>query len=293
MWHNGEGSGIITGMALTILPVTTVAECETIAALSRAVWGDGDAAVPAHLLITIARNRGIVLLARDEENRPIAFCFSFPSRTAAGIPKQCSHQAGVLPAWQGKGVGEQLKRAQREAALAEGSALITWTFDPLQTRNARLNLHKLGAICRHYSRDHYGELHDAHNRGLASDRFEVAWWLTSERVVRRIRGERPEPVAAPLLNPPLPAADFPRPGEPEEAVWGSERLRVAVPRDFGEIKSADPSLAHAWRLHTRHLFETAFQRGYTATDLLCEPALPWCSTLLERDPTLERLPHAH
>ncbi len=75
--------------------------------------------------------------------------------------------------------------------LAQGIDLITWTFDPLETRNATLNFHKLGAVCNTYFPNLYGDMRDGLNAGLPSDRFQVDWWIASERVAQRLAGEPP------------------------------------------------------------------------------------------------------
>ncbi len=121
--------------------------------------------------------------------------------------KHCSHQLGVLPEWQSRGVGYALKVAQREAVLNQGVRLITWTYDPLESKNARLNIAKLGAVCNTYIRDYYGELRDDLNRGLATDRFQVDWWIASRRIETRLTRNRPPlqlrhylDVGAPIIN---------------------------------------------------------------------------------------------
>ena len=88
----------------------------------------------------------------------------------------------MLPEWQSRGVGYALKVAQREAVLQQGLRLITWTYDPLESKNARLNIAKLGAVCNTYIRNYYGELRDDINLGLATDRFQVDWWIASSHV---------------------------------------------------------------------------------------------------------------
>ena len=98
---------------------------------------------------------------------------------------------GVLPEWQSRGVGYALKVAQREAVLNQGVRLITWTYDPLESKNARLNIAKLGAVCNTYIRNYYGELRDDINLGLATDRFQVDWWIASRRIETRLTRNRP------------------------------------------------------------------------------------------------------
>ena len=125
-------------MAISIQPVTTVEECRVIEQLQMDVWNHGELEVaPDHLVLTIAKEGGVVLLARDETGRAIGFAYGFIGLTKNNRFKFASHQVGVLPAYQNRAVGYQLKLAQREAALARNLDLITWTFDPLQGRNAR------------------------------------------------------------------------------------------------------------------------------------------------------------
>ena len=268
-------------MSITIRPIQTHQEYRAVEALQQEVWGlDPVEIVPDHLLLTAQKNGGLVLGAFDtstagEVDRLIGFIFGFPGLTPDGRLKHCSHMAGVAPAYQNRRVGYRLKLAQREHVLAQGIELITWTFDPLESRNARLNFHKLGAICRTYLRDLYGSMRDALNVGVPSDRFQVEWWVASSRVVDRLQGTAPDLSLAalqaedvPLLNP-VPPGDLPRPPEQTRPIAG-DRLLIQIPAHFQAIKAADMALARAWRLHTRALFEAAFAQGYTVVDLLFE-----------------------
>jgi predicted GNAT superfamily acetyltransferase len=191
--------------------------------------------------------------------------------------KHCSHQLGVLPEWQNRGIGYALKLAQREAVRAQALRLITWTFDPLESRNATLNVTKLGAVCNTYFVNLYGDLRDDLNRGLPTDRFQVDWWIASKRVETRLTSGRPpltrdlyQQVDTPLMN----AATFdtrglPRPAESVRAI-GGDRALVEIPALFQDVKRLDPGLALAWRIHTRDIFQAAFASGYTVTDMLYE-----------------------
>ena len=86
--------------------------------------------VPDHLVLTMAKEGGDVLLAIAEDGQPVGFGYGFLAMTEDGRLKLASHQVGVLPAYQDTGLGYQLKLAQRAAALASNIELITWTFDP-------------------------------------------------------------------------------------------------------------------------------------------------------------------
>ena len=71
---------------------------------------------------------------------------------------------------------------QRDDALARGFELIEWTFDPLEIKNAYLNIEKLGAIARRYSVNQYGITSSPLQGGLPTDRLVAEWWLKSKRV---------------------------------------------------------------------------------------------------------------
>src|SRR3970282_1162763 len=104
--------------------------------------------------------------------------------------KHCSHMLAVLPEYRDQKIGYRLKLAQREAVHEQAVRLITWTYDPLESRNANLNINRLGGIVRTYKRNHYGEMQDGLNAGLPSDRLLVEWWITSNRVKQRLSSER-------------------------------------------------------------------------------------------------------
>jgi predicted GNAT superfamily acetyltransferase len=219
----------------------------------------------------MAKEGGVVLLALDDD-KPVGFAFGFPGVMTGSRFKLASHQAGVLPAYQDRGLGYRIKLAQREAALARGMELITWTFDPLQGRNAAFNLRKLGAVCNTYFSNLYGDMADELNQGLPSDRFRVDWWIASDYVARRLAGGAPEPelswLECPLLNPAtqseqgllVPPESFDLPTTPY--CW------VEIPANLARLKAEAPAAALRWRLQTREIFETAFKTGYTAVNLL-------------------------
>ena len=257
-------------MTFEIISAASIDDCRRIEVLQTKIWG-GPAIdiVPDHILLTIAKNGGVVLLAR-RNGEPVGFAFGFLGKTTTGQLKHCSHQAGVLPGSQNSGVGYQLKLAQRAAVLAQGIELMTWTFDPLQSRNAYFNLRKLGAVSHTYFRELYGTMRDGLNAGLASDRLEVAWHLTAEPVQQRLAGKFPPPKldAAQVLN--RCARNTRGFFIPPETVnpFAEKRHFLQIPANINAIKNADMPLAIAWRAHTRSLFEQAFARGYTLTDFI-------------------------
>lgn len=275
---------------IEIRPVTTIEESRHVEYLTAAAWGAGpEMAVPDHLLITLAKeNGGVVLLAWDGD-KPIGCTVGFLSFVGEEKRlKVCSHLAAVLPEYRGQKVGEQLKWAQRDTVLAMGIDHITWTYDPLETLNGRLNIHKLGATCSIYKPDFYGEGRDPLNQALPTDRFLVDWWLSSDWVQTHRDGQLPNLSVAdwqgdgvPIVNPPLMQDGLWQVGEIVASAFDDEKILTAVPREFQVLKQTDSGLALAWRLHSRELFQRAFAANFVITDLLVEQSL--CYYLLERD----------
>ena len=255
--------------------------------LQRAVWhGSETDVVPAHVFITAIHNGGLVLGAfRDAEL--IGFVFGFPGLdfTPDGPrPKHCSHMMGVKPGGRDSGVGFALKRAQWQMVRKQGIDHITWTYDPLLSRNAHLNIAKLGAVCNTYRRTEYGDMRDGLNAGLPSDRFQVDWWVNTRRVERRLsKGARGPlklddfakadlhpiytPLSRTLRQAQGGASNLLQPPEHFSPLEG--RLLLAeIPSDFNTLKEVDFALARDWRFFSREVFETAFAAGYIITDFV-------------------------
>jgi predicted GNAT superfamily acetyltransferase len=229
------------------------AACE---AMSRDVWGAAERnVVPRELLLTIQLNGGLVHGAFEPDGRLVGFCFAFLGRRDGRL-RLCSHQLGVLPEFRASGIGIALKQAQRTDALRLGYELVSWTFDPLEARNAYINLHRLGCIARLYDRNHYGEMEDELNRGLPSDRLEAEWWLRREKPVVTLDD------AVVLLR--VGADGSPVRGE--DAVGGRTAALIAVPSDFQAVKRASLEQAARWRMESRASFETALGAGLVAVD---------------------------
>ncbi|MEP7273841.1 MAG: hypothetical protein ABI882_20240 [Acidobacteriota bacterium] len=253
---------------MEIRALETAEEYLALEDLERDIWGMPDIeALPADFMKTIARNGGVLLGAFDPQL--VGFVFGFPAITEDGRIKHCSHIAGVARDLQNRDIGYQLKLAQREIVLAQGIDLVTWTFDPLESRNARFNFHKLGAICQTYLHNEYGEMRDALNAGLPSDRFQVDWLIASDRVERHIRGERLTVLPSELQSTGVPVIDNAE-SIPDGMPGSTERLLIEIPAQFQTLKAANRDEALRWRMHSRELFEEAFRSGYAATDLLIE-----------------------
>lgn len=255
--------------------------------LQRKVWGVEDAVVPYHMLITVVHNGGLILGAYVDDQL-VGFVFGFPglAQTPEGPQlKHCSHLLAVLPAYENQGIGYLLKRAQWQMVRRQGIPVITWTFDPLLSRNAHLNIARLGAISNTYVPNMYGAMRDSLNQGLPSDRLQVEVWVNTPRVQDRMSKHPRGPLdlahylaaGAEILNPthldehnwpcppPVAAAspDLPA-GNPEPPALSL----LEIPSNFSALKTANPSLALTWRLHLRTLLQGLFARGYLITDFV-------------------------
>ena len=252
---------------LRIVSLDTIDGCRDHIRLQGSIWGEvyGEV-VPVHLLIAIARSGGVVLgaYAGDE----IVGLLLSTLALIDGRAGHLSHMLGVRLDWRGRGVGERLKWRQRELVIAQGFDTIVWTYDPLESANARLNLTHLGGIVHTYTRDYYGAMGDALNRGVPSDRFTVEWHLNSERVRNRAAiGAPPIMQAAPIALAAGPAADgLAQPGEFMPPAAGP--VLVEIPPSIQEIKRHGLDCALAWRLATRAAFEQLFSAGFRAVDVV-------------------------
>lgn len=249
-----------------------------IEAIQREVWGPDDI-VPAPHLRAVEHSGG-QLAAAFEEGRMIGFSYGFlamPHGRGMEGPGLHSHMVAVRSEGRGLGVGQALKWQQRTWAQGNGLGWISWTFDPLQARNARLNLEHLGAVAFDYLVDFYGAMSGPLGGGQSSDRLLALWLLDSQRVRHlepRVGG--PSYEEAPRATPhdgPTPHALEPRTLEPrtldeaEQQPWAvrpsdaspdaepliapvpddATCVRVAVPQDVTHLLAANPDLAQRWR----------------------------------------------
>ncbi len=247
-------------------------ECVQCEEVQKQVWEMPDYrdVVPANLLITAIKNGGILVGAFDAE-RMIGFAFGIlGSELADGLPryKHTSHMLAVLPDARVRGLGAQMKWFQRAEALRQGLDLMTWTYDPLQAVNAALNLVRLGAVARRYYRNAYGDMTDALNIGVASDRFEVEWYLKSPRTMAhqttRAQSQIPQD-ASYIYQVEFNNQDLAR--IVGVNAFHGETLLVEIPADFNAMKTRNRPLAVEWRAATRETFEGAFASGYVACDV--------------------------
>lgn len=246
-------------------------EFRAVVEVERDAWGlTADNTVPAPILRAFQDNGGLVLGA-FEGPRLVGFTMGFLGREE-GATFLYSHMTAVRRELQNRGLGLELKLYQREEALAEGLEEIRWTFDPLESRNAQLNIRRLGGLPDRYLPHYYGALEDSLNEGLETDRFRLVWRIASPRVRERIAAPPADPAhdleewkaSIPLCETALrpSGARFPfRAHAPEGPL-----VNVEIPADLGRLKTADPGSARHWRAVTREAFRGALDRGYRVDD---------------------------
>jgi len=182
-----------------------------------------------------------------------------------GKPLLHSHMLAVRPEYRGRNIGIALKWAQADRVLREGLAHINWTFDPLQARNANLNLNHLGVVASVYRENVYGESQSPLHGGIPTDRLDADWFLGSDRVMAARRGEgkpRPGIPDLPRVNRLLlRESGFPECSEIREIPDALETL-FSIPARFTAMIEADPALALDWRLKTRNAFQRLLAAGY-------------------------------
>ena len=240
-------------------------ELEACVDLQIEVWGycEGDV-IPRRAFLVAQKIGGQVFGAFDtaltgapeqgDAASMVGFALSLPGvktgpKCLSGHPESYlhSHMLAVKDGYRNQGIGARLKLAQRDEAIGRGIDRIEWTFDPLEIKNAFLNIHKLGAIVRSYEPDFYGISSSRLQGGLPTDRLVAEWWLISPRVVAAI-GACPSP----LQNiSSLVAA-----------------RQIVVPAAIYQWKNHEQhrSMAHTVQAENRHMFEKAFSEGLTVVD---------------------------
>jgi len=171
----------VSSEAIVIRRCQGLDELRACVALQKEIWNFTDAElVPLRMFVVADKVGGQVMGAFDGDEM-VGFALSVPG-TRSGHVYLHSHMLAVRKERRNSGLGRRLKLLQREDALSRGIELIEWTFDPLEIKNAYLNIEKLGAIVRRYNINQYGLTSSPLQGGLPSDRLIAEWWLKSTRV---------------------------------------------------------------------------------------------------------------
>jgi predicted GNAT superfamily acetyltransferase len=152
--------------------------------------------IPQREFVVIARIGGQILGAFDlakskradgDGASMIGFAMAMPG-FLEGQAFLHSHMLAVSPEYRNTGIGRKLKLAQRDEALARGIQMMEWTFDPLEIKNAHLNIARLGVIVHRYTPNLYGVFSSRLQAGLPPDRLHAEWWMDSPRVRATLNG---------------------------------------------------------------------------------------------------------
>ena len=226
---------------ITIRKCEALGEVRACVALQKEVWNFSDIElVPLRIFVTATKIGGQVIGA-FEGGELIGFAMAIPA-VRNGHAYLYSHMLAVRQQFRNSGLGRKLKLFQRDDALARGIELMEWTFDPLEIKNAYLNIEKLGAIARRYNLNQYGIISSPLQGGLPTDRLVAEWWMRSKRVDRVLAGERPAPFEActsidvPAQIYEWKAAEATRPRALEIQAANREKFLTAFGQELGVLR---------------------------------------------------------
>lgn len=224
--------------------------------LQRRTWGEAfSEVVPVSMLQITAKMGGVAVGAFDREGGLVGLVYGI-SGFRHGRPAHWSHMLAVRPEARNLGVGRRLKMRQKEMLLAMGVETMYWTFDPLVSRNAHLNLNRLGARVAEYVPDMYGasnsELHQ-----LGTDRFVVEWTLREEDGQRSASPDSQSPTRRPRDAAPDSAVHAPASAPPPP-----DAVEVPIPADIEAVERRSVEEAQGWRASTRRAFVRLLSSGH-------------------------------
>src|SRR5580698_10146073 len=273
-----------TAQQISIRDLKSIDDLNQLKVVEKEVWGMADDdALPLTLAIACKAAGHIFVGAFDhvkdkddkgrdkDKEKLVGFAFGFLGLEPGQITLH-SHMLAVLDAYRHLDLGSRLKQAQRERAMAMGVHEMTWTYDPLQSRNAHFNFSKLGVVSDTYKVDFYGPETSSMLHRNGTDRLWVRWLLGSRRVRDRISGSgkssRAETLDALRLLAPL--VRFDGKGRPVRAELGEalarERVSIEIPGDILAVEAADMGLAREWREATRWAFRESLKAGFYVSE---------------------------
>ena len=238
-------------------------ECER---LQVEVWGDLGAGSE---VLQVTQKYGGMVLGAIEEGKLVGFLYAFLGRYHGRVV-HWSHMMAVEKSHRDKGLGFRMKLAHRRLALQEGIKSICWTFDPLQSRNAALNIGRLGVRVEEYLPDCYGRFPSVIEKGLPSDRFVVNWQIGSALVARRLRGPwlRHVSIDLPRINETCRNDEGFVVNRRISFSFAEPRLLLEIPANTDEMRVRALKLAQQWRLETRRMFQRALESGCRVLDFV-------------------------
>ena len=252
-------------MGIAIRRLEHFPEFRDVEELQKEVWGFEDRDVIPFVQLVSAHQAGGLVIGAFDGDVLVGFAYGFLGYVA-GASVLHSEMLAVKDGYRNLGIGYKLKLAQREHLLAQATThRITWTFDPLQSRNAYFNFAKLGVLADQYKINFYGEATSSFLHSNGTDRLWVSWLLDSQRVKQRIDNSLPG-VAPSALEGIAPLIRIGPDLSPQRNSSASgqkkNRVLIEVPGDIDALQQSSPMLAQQWREATRRAFSETIAAGY-------------------------------
>ena len=277
-----------TKSAVTIRDLQTFEDLKQMDEVEREVWGLSDIDTTPLTLVIATKEAGSIWVGAFDGTKLVGFAFGFLGLENGRLIVH-SHMLAVREPYRNSHLGYNLKLAQRERVLAirvdDGRtdsrtndpritdtriSEMTWTFDPLQSRNAHLNFTKLGVVSENYKVDLYGPETSSVLHRTGTDRLWVTWPLSSRRVSDRLQGKDNRAEVLDALSTLTPLIHFNGDGKPARtdlaAALNRQRIAIEIPSDIVEVERKDPALAWEWRLQTRWAFTEALNAGFSVAE---------------------------
>lgn len=247
-----------------IRPLKNLEEFRACECIQKTVWGT--VGVGSEVM-SVTQKYGGAVLGAFVHGRLAGFIFAFLARRQGRLI-HWSHMMAVEPECRNLGLGFRMKLGHRRLALEQGIKSICWTYDPLQSRNAALNIARLGARVEEYMPDCYGRFPSLIEKGLPSDRFVVNWRIASPAVARRLResSRLPLPLASPHVNETQRNKDGLLENRRLRLDLRVPRLLVEIPGNTDAMRARALGLALRWRLETRKIFRRYLSADYRVED---------------------------
>jgi predicted GNAT superfamily acetyltransferase len=251
--------------AIAIRDLDSFDDLRKVEALEKEVWALDDRDVLPLTVTVASRAAGNIWIGAFDGPDLIGFVFGLLGMERGRVMVH-SHMLAVKDAYRDENLGSKLKLAQRERALAMRIHEMTWTFDPLQSKNAHLNFTKLGVISDSYRIDFYGPETSSKFHRNSTDRLWVTWPMSSRRVQQRLQGINGRAETLDALSRLLPLIRFNGNGKPVQTdlaeALSRQRIAIEIPSDIDLLERKDPDLAREWRASTRWAFTEALKAGF-------------------------------